>query len=77
MTARKKCITAIVELELEMFLTVPADGIYSCQQDPHGFRLHRRAQFSIWSDNTLQSYLDDLTRAKTDGINLVCKASFP
>ena len=71
MTAREKCIAAIVELELEMFLTVPSDGIYSCQQDAHGFRMHRRAQFSIWSGDTLQSYLGDLTRAKTDGINLM------
>ena len=40
-----------------MFLSVPADGIYSCQQNPEGFGLHRRALFSIWSVDTLQSYL--------------------
>ena len=71
MTAREKYIAAIVELELEMFLTVPADGSYSCQQDPAGFRLHRKAQFSIWSEDTLQSYQNDLTRAKADSINLM------
>jgi hypothetical protein len=61
----------IIELELEMFLAVPADGTYSCQQDPEGFRLHRRAQFSIWSEDTLQSYLDDLYRAQKKAINLM------
>ena len=60
----KNVIEKIIELELEMFLTVPTDGRYSCQEDPEGFRLHRRAQFSIWSEDTLQSYLDDLDRAK-------------
>jgi hypothetical protein len=71
MAAREKLIAKIVELELEMFLAVPADGIYSCQQEPDGFGLHRRAQFSIWSEDTLQSYLDDLYRAKEDGKNLM------
>jgi hypothetical protein len=71
MGAREKLTTKIVELELEMFLAVPADGIYSCQQEPDGFGLHRRAQFSMWSEDTLQSYLEDLYRAKDDGRNLM------
>jgi hypothetical protein len=71
MGAREKLIAKIVELELEMFLAVPADGIYSCQQEPDGFGLHRRAQFSMWSEDTLQSYLEDLYRAKEDGKNLM------
>ena len=61
----------IIALELEMFLAVPADGPCSCQEDPEGFRLHRRAQFSIWSEDTLQSYLDDLYRAQKKAINLM------
>jgi hypothetical protein len=71
MLDKEKIIAAIVELELEMFLAVPADGSYSCQQDRAGFRLHRKAQFSIWSEDTLQSYRGDLHRAKADGINLM------
>ena len=71
MAAKEKLIAKIVELELNMFVAVPAGGIYSCQQDPDGFGLHRRVQFSIWSEDTLQSYLDDLYRAKEDGINLM------
>jgi hypothetical protein len=71
MVGKEKIMAAIVELELEMFLAVPADGSYSCQQDPAGFRLHRKAQFSIWSEDTLQSYLDDLNQAKADDFNLM------
>ena len=54
-----------------MFLSVPTDQPYSCQQDPEGFRLHRGAQFSIWAEDTLQSYQDDLRRAKQEGSNLM------
>ena len=71
MAARERIIAKIVELELEMFLAVPADSIYSCEQEPDGFGLHRRAQFSMWSEDTLQSYLDDLYRAKEDCTNLM------
>jgi hypothetical protein len=61
----------ILELELQMFLTVPADGDYSCRHHPESFRLHRKAQFSVWSPDTIASYLDDLKRAKERGINLM------
>ena len=67
----KNVTEQIIALELEMFLAVPADDAYSCQEDPEGFRLHRRAQFSIWSEDTLQSYLDDLKGAQKNGINLM------
>jgi hypothetical protein len=61
----------ILELELEMFLSVPTAGRANCQEDPDRFKLHRRAQFSAWSAATLQSYLIDLRRAKSVGRNLV------
>jgi hypothetical protein len=67
----KNVTEQIIALELEMFLAVPADGTYSCREDPEGFRLHRRAQFCIWSEDTLQRYLDDLKRAQKIGINLM------
>ena len=54
-----------------MFLSVPADGDFSCQQYPDSFRLHRKAQFSIWSDDTLESYLYDLQRAEKEEKNLM------
>jgi hypothetical protein len=64
-------IEQIVDHELAMFLSVPADGEYSCQRHPESFRLHRRAQFSIWSRDTLNSYLQDLLRAEAEGSNLM------
>ena len=71
MTSNKALIDRIIEMELDMFLSVPTDGVYSCQLNPEGFRLHRRAQFSIWSGDTLQSYHDDLEQAGRDGLNLM------
>jgi hypothetical protein len=70
-TDERELIERIVDHELGMFLSVPADGDYSCQQHPESFRLHRRAQFSIWSRDTLKSYLQDLLRAEAEGTNLM------
>ena len=61
----------ILELELAMFLSVPTDRKYRCQEDPAGFKLHRRAQFAAWSPATLESYLDDLQKANAAGRNLL------
>jgi hypothetical protein len=64
-------IKEILDMELEMFLSVPADGEYSCQSQPESFRLHRGVQFSIWSRDTLESYLHDLRQARNRGVNLM------
>ena len=71
MADREKLIQQIVDSELRMFLSVPADGEYSCRQHPDSFRLHRSVQFSIWSDDTLASYLHDLERADKEKRNLM------
>ena len=54
-----------------MFLSVPSVRKSSCQDYPESFKLHRRAQFSCWSRETLESYLHDLERAEEKGINLM------
>lgn len=64
-------IERILEIELGMFLSVPTTHRYSCQEDPEGFRVHRRAQFAAWSAPTLESYLMDLLRARDTDCNLV------
>ena len=64
-------IAEILELELEMFLSVISDQPYSCQKDTEGFKLHREAQFNIWKEDTLSSYLEDLNQAKKEGSNLM------
>lgn len=71
MADREELIRQILQTELEMFLAVQAREPVSCQQDPEGFRVHRAAQFSVWSDQTLASYKEDLERAVEQGRNLM------
>ncbi len=71
MLGKDHLIETILDLELNMFLTVPSRYPASCQKAPDAFRLHRGAQFSVWSEETLQSYLDDLLEAKEKGQNLM------
>jgi hypothetical protein len=71
MENKNKLIEQILDLELEMFLTVSSRQRAACQEQPESFRLHRGAQFSVWSEMTLNSYLDDLKRAKLEGTNLM------
>ncbi|APG27493.1 hypothetical protein A7E78_06340 [Syntrophotalea acetylenivorans] len=71
MEDRIRLTEQILELELAMFLSVPTAQKYRCQEDPEGFKLHRRAQFAAWSPATLESYLDDLQQAKATGRNLL------
>jgi hypothetical protein len=71
MPDKEELIAKILEMELKMFLSVPADGVYSCRQNPDGFRIHRGAQFIVWSEDTLQSYMDDLQKAEREDLNLM------
>ena len=64
-------IERILAKELKMFLSVPSVRKSSCQDYPESFKLHRRAQFSCWSRETLESYRHDLERAEEKGINLM------
>ncbi len=67
----KDIIETILEKELRMFLTVPTVGRASCQEHPEEFRRHRASQFSVWSRETLERYLNDLDCAEKDGVNLM------
>jgi len=71
MAERDELIQEILETELKMFLSVRAREPVSCQQDPEGFRMYRAAQFSVWSDQTLASYRQDLEKAAEQGQNLM------
>ena len=71
MSEEGKLIERILELELNMFLNVGSEYPVSCQQNPEGFRLHRGTQFSLWSEETLRSYHDDLLKAEQQGRNLM------
>ena len=71
MESSSEIINPILELELEMFLSVNSRGPASCQQHPDRFRVMRGAQFSAWSAETLESYLGDLKHAVKRGDNLM------
>lgn len=61
----------ILEAELRMFQAVPTRGPNRCLEYPQDFKLHRKAQFSIFSTRTLQSYLEDIERARNSSRNLM------
>ena len=69
--ARDDLIEEILALEWDMFQNVRARYPVGCQQNPSAFRLHRGTQFSIWSDDALNSYRDDLLQAQAIGENLM------
>ena len=71
MTGRTKIIDKILAAELKMFLSVAAQGSNRCLACPQAFKLHRKAQFSIFSTKTLDSYLEDLKSALGSGRNLM------
>jgi hypothetical protein len=71
MFEKDQLIENILQLELEMFLNVRSRYPVSCQENPDAFHFHRGAQFSVWSEETLKSYLDDLIKAKKQGHNLM------
>jgi hypothetical protein len=71
MMKNEKLISQILEIELDMFVSVRSLYPVACQEDPEGFRVMRSAQFVPWSEETLQSYLSDLKSAVNDKRNLM------
>lgn len=71
MGKKDELIREILEKELRMFLSVRAQEPVSCQQDPEGFRVNRAAQFSVWTEETLVSYREDLEKAVEQDRNLM------
>jgi hypothetical protein len=71
METKADIIEAILDLELEMFLQVSSEGEPPCQQHPEAFKFHRRMQFSVWSQETLIHYRQDLIQARSRGENLM------
>ena len=71
MADKQAVIKEILEIELEMFLTVRTRQRSSCQDYPENFKLHRKVQFTAWSEETAKSYLKDLKNAVQEGVNLM------
>ena len=68
---RSHLVEQILEEELDMFRSVPTCGPNRCLQNPQAFKLHRKAQFSIFSMQTLKSYQNDIERAHKSKRNLM------
>ena len=63
-------IDEILNIELDMFLSVPAVN-KECQESPGSFKLVRRSALETWAASTLRSYLGDLTEASREDRNLM------
>ena len=69
---KNELINQIIATEWEMFQkTQNVGGRAWCQDDKVQFDANRRAQFEIWDEKTLQSYLHDLQEAESAGQNPV------
>ena len=61
---RDELIKQIIALEWKFFDKVPNEGgRAACQDDFRTFRMMRGSQYAAWSDEMLESYMDDLMRA--------------
>lgn len=72
MSRKDEIISKILEIEWKMFEKVSSiDGNAVCQEDPETFRIMRTSQALSWSEETLNSYLEDLEMAQEQGRNLM------
>jgi hypothetical protein len=68
----KKSVEAIIKQEWQWFDQVNnIGGRASCQDDGQTFYIMRGSQLSAWSGEMLESYREDIVRAKQQGVNLV------
>lgn len=70
--SHKELIDKIVAIEWPMFFGVNNEGgKASCQMDPQTFKIMRESQYETWSNELLQSYLEDLEKAREAGRNVM------
>ena len=71
MSNREELRSSILDIEIEMLEEVPVKKRPPCQDNPKLFRIIRGAQFADWSEETLQSYYNDLLNFGKEGKNLM------
>lgn len=68
---REELLDRLVRFEYSLFSQVRNEGgRASCQDNFPTFEVMRRAQYSVWSTETIRSWLGDLTAADAAGRNL-------
>ncbi len=68
---QQELITKLLDKEFVMFHAVNGDGEKAdCQNDRQTFDMMRRAQFSAWSPEAVESYYQDILEAERTGRNL-------
>jgi hypothetical protein len=70
-TSREELLKGIIEIELDMFERVRTAEPSLCKDRPETFKVMRGMSHSVLSTQTLESYLEDLQKAKAEGRNLV------
>ena len=68
---RGDLLNDIIEIELDMFQRVRTSEPSLCQERPESFRVMRGMTHSVLSAETLESYLEDLQKARAKGRNLL------
>ena len=72
MTKKERFIEAVVDIEWIQFQQVHNEGgRASCQDDRETFEIMRKSQFLAWTEEVLESYLQDLRDAWKEGWNLL------
>lgn len=69
--SREELSKSIIGIELDMFEQVKTAEPSSCKDRPETFKVMRGMTHSSLSTETLESYLEDLRKAKTEGRNLL------
>jgi len=70
--SKEALIAQIIDLEWNMFHNVSSiGGKASCQDNPGTFKIMRHSQAVSWSEDTLESYLNDLSKAQENKRNLL------
>ncbi len=72
-TTKEALLKEVTEEELSAFMAVQNRGGRkpSCQENPESYKTARRMTHTVQSEAFLQSYLNDLLKAKSEGRNLV------
>lgn len=67
----EELLESIIQIELDMFERVRTAEPSLCKDRPETFKVMRRMTHSVLSSVTLESYLEDLNKAKADDRNLL------